>query len=771
MQRNIFTAFLSIAGGRVAVLLISAATTPLLFRALGESEYGQYGTVMAVFGMLMILASSGINSGVRKYLAEERDAAGWERHVFGFYFQVAAGLALLAAIVLLVAAQTGLVAYALDPEYVPLFYLLAVLAIAAQFREYVRRALMGLKLEHVSEPLRVAHKLTFAIAGVGLAVLGYGVWGVLVGEIIASSLVFLVAFAFIAREISPFALFDLPPKGFPWRELFTFNYLSVVYFFLLTSMYHVDVIMIELLGTSAQAGVYRAGLVLVQFLWFVPKSVQSVMIQSTSSLWADQNVERINEIASKVTRYTLLLTLLLAIGLGALASDFVPIYYGNADIVLPVLILLPGTVGFAIARPILAITHAKGALTIVIIATGAAAVLNLVLNRMLIPQYGIAGAAVATTIGYGVLPIFHLLGARKAGYQPLSDVRLVRTLVTAVMAGVPIVALAMLIENPILAMVVVPPVGLLVFSLAAFLTGAVHVDEVLAILTSLPAPVSSRARTLRARLDNSALTDGGRTKVVQYGLLTVGILLFAVGLAVAMGGPIGGILPDGNVTGDPVTETPADDTTSPTDDTTNTGNGRTPTGTAPPTPTPTETDNGGWLDFGGGEGKENPTETSSDTSTPTEADDGGWLDFDGDDDGTNPTVTPTDSPPSTATPSPAPADSPTATDSPTPTDSSPPTATQSPTRTPTTTQPPTSTTQPPTSTDSPTPTDTQSPTPTATASPTSTATTTTMSSSTTGPSPTPSPNPTPTASDTPSGNTSASMVAMQVFTHLLDWLL
>lgn len=733
MQRNIFTAFLSIAGGRAAVLIISAATTPLLFRYLGESAYGQYGTVMAIFGMLMILASSGINSGVRKYLAEERDSAGWERHVFGFYFQVATALALLAAVVLALAAWTGFVASVLDPAYVPLFYLLAVLALASQFREYVRRALMGLKLEHVSEPLKVAHKLTFAVVGIGLAVLGHGVWGVLVGEIVASTLVFLVALTFIAREISPFAVFDLPPKNFPWKELFTFNYLTVVYIFLLTSMYHVDVIMLEMLGTSAQAGVYRAGLVLVQFLWFVPRSVQSVMIQSASSLWAEENIEKINELSSKVTRYTLLLTLLLAIGLGALASDFVPLYYGNADIVLPVLLLLPGTVGFAVARPILAINHAKGALKIVILATGTSAMINLGLNRILIPQYGIAGAAIATSIGYGTLPLFHIWGARETGYQPLADVRLVRTAVTAVLAGVPTVALAMAIENPFLAMVVVPPVGLVLYSAAAFLTGAVHVDEVLAVLTSLPAPISSWARSLRARLDSGdvdpiAPTREQTPKVIQYGLLALGILLFAAGLAMAIGGPTGDLLPGGNSTdGPPGTDTPIV-TGTPTDGAT--AATATPGGTPSPKSTPDQTDTR--------PGAENPTATATPSPTATPTDDDGFLGWGGGGDNDDSTPTPTATP--SPSPTPTPGTSPTATASPTPSSSTP---SPSPT--------PTATLAPGTATSSPSPTATATPTPTGTF--TSTAT------------------PTPTATSGGTNTTSQSMAApVQLFAELFEWL-
>lgn len=545
MKRTNFTAFLSIASARLVIIAVSALMTPLLVRFLTREQYGTWAFLMAIFGMLMILVSSGINSGVRKYLAEEREDPHWEEHVFGVYFRLALLLAVVPAVGFAVAAYTGVLfgdgPLALDQEYAPFFYLLAVLTLAAQFREYVRRALMGLKLEHLSEPLRVLHKAAFGVLAVGLAFLGYGVWGVITGEIIASLLVFVVASATISRRISPLAIFSRPPAGFPRRELFNFNHLTVVYFFLLTSLYHVDVVMLNLFQGQAVTGTYKGALAIVQFIWVVPKSVQSVMIQSTSNLWAQGNVERINELASKITRYTLLFTGILTIGLAALAQDFVPLYLSqkHAAAVLPVLLLLPGTLGFAIARPIFAISHAKGALKVVIAATGAAAGLNLVLNAALIPAFGMAGAAVATTIGYGSLPLFHVLGAHRIGYEPFRDLRATRVAATGLIAAGPIFALSLVIDTTVLALLLVPPVGFAIYATAALLTGAITVVEILEVLAAMPDPIGGwaeeRYQNLTAADPIRPFTDSRVRRLLTRGLLVIGVVLLAVGLALSIG--------------------------------------------------------------------------------------------------------------------------------------------------------------------------------------------------------------------------------------------
>lgn len=514
MSRNLTTAFASIAGSRLVMLVASAAITPALLFFLGSGQFGQYASVMAVFGMLMILVSSGVNGGVRKYISEDRAAEDeqWKDHVFAYYFRLATLFALFAGGLLALGAATGAISTLMDADYDTYFYLLAVLVVAAQLRSVARRALMGLKLEHIAEPLQVVHKVLFGVVAVALAALGYGVPGVLVAFIVASTTVFVVAMALMARQVSLGAIFRPVPEAFPRRELLNFNHLTIVYTFLLTSMYHVDVILLDRLVGHEAAGLYKAALVLVQFLWFVPKSVQSVMIQSTSDLWAKGQTDRIEALATRVTRYSLLVTTLMAVGLGALAADFVPLYYHAPDVELmfgPILFLLPGTLGFAVARPMLSINHAKGDMKTLIAATAAAAVVNLGLNVLLIPRYGMVGAALATTIGYGSLPLLQTGAAKKLGYDPLVDARIGRIAVTTAVAGLPIAVLPHLINGSpvpfvgpsVLTVLVVPPVGFVLFAAAAVATGAVTLDEVFDLLGSLPEPVSSRALALRTRVD------------------------------------------------------------------------------------------------------------------------------------------------------------------------------------------------------------------------------------------------------------------------------
>lgn len=504
MKRTLVSATMAIAGGKVLVTLVMFVTIPFLVRFLGADGYGMYATLMSVFSLMMILVSSGINAGSRKYLSEDRDQAYWKDNVFGYYFRLAAVFALVAAVALLFAAEIGVIDRTLGTQFAPYFYLLAVLTISAQYRDYLRRSLLGLKLEHISEPIEVGHKLTFGITAIALVYFGYGVAGVLVAHIFASLAVAGVSLLFLRQHLDISHAARPTPTDFPRGDLFSFNHLAILYVFLLTSLYHVDILMLEYFTTSEVVGYYKAALVIVEFLWFVPRSVQSVMIQSTANLWLEDQIDRIDSLASKTTRYTLLLTILLSLGLAALAPSFIPIYYGQdfTPAILPILLLLPGTVGFGLARPIMAISMAKGDMKVLILATGASATINLVLNVALIPIFGMAGAAVATSVGYGSLPVFHVMAARVLGYQPFSDVRFTRVTITTVLSGVVILGLAMLISNPFVALAVVPVVGGVVFGVFTIATGAVTLREIIQLLSELPAPMNQSASIVENRLDS-----------------------------------------------------------------------------------------------------------------------------------------------------------------------------------------------------------------------------------------------------------------------------
>jgi len=492
-DRSLLRGFVSILSGDVGGILVGLAVTPLLVRLLGAGSYGDYAFMLSVLSVLIVATNAGISDGVRKFIAEPRES-GWPAVVFGFYFRLALALALVAGLCIALIIQLGLVDGLVGPQFRRYFYLLAVLIGVRQVFLTLRSSLMGLGLEHYSEPLTVLRKVAFGVFGVTLAALEYGVAGVLIGHILASTLASLLAILALTRQIDLTAVWRrVTPDDGTRRELVSFNALSVVLTLLMMSLYHVDILLLRPLAGSEATAYYRAALLVAEFVWFAPFALQMALLHSTSELWAADRVDEVSALSAKVTRCTLALTLIVTLGIASLADAFIPLYFG-ADFSVAgtiVLFLLPGAFGLAVSRPIFAIGQGNGELRALVAATGTAAVINLVLNLLLIPRYGMRGAAVATSIGYGSMLALHVLSARHIGFNPLADLRLARLCVAGAGTAPVVLGLARVVDEPLLALVVVPPVGATVYAVLVLRLRVVRPDELTPVFARLPARLSA----------------------------------------------------------------------------------------------------------------------------------------------------------------------------------------------------------------------------------------------------------------------------------------
>ncbi|WP_458208925.1 oligosaccharide flippase family protein [Haladaptatus sp. NG-SE-30] len=483
MSSRIIRGFISVAGARIGAIAVTMIITPLLVRTLGSDQYGEYAVVTSFLGMTIIIINAGMFDGLRKFLSENPESEIWRNSIFGFYFRYSAAITAGGVIIILFAVALGLPQSIFGAHFGLYFVLGAVILTGRQFFQLSRSALMGLNLEHLSEPLRVVSHVIFGIVALALVSFGFGVEGVLLGRIVALLSIVTIGLYFVKSSICLSSVATHFSLDIPRRNLISFSAYSVVFAFLTESLYHTDILLLQPMVGSSSTGYYKAALIVSEFLWFAPVSIQTVFLHATSRMWEEGKQEQISELASRAARYTLLLSLLLSIGLAALSEEFISLYYGSEfqPSIMPLLLLLPGTIGFSVARPIFAIGQGKGALRILIGATGAAAVINLALNLILIPEFGMRGAAVATSIGYGSMLFFHIYAARRIGFDPLSDLRLFRVLLTAGVALPLIFGIASYISSNIISLFIVPFFGLLVFTTLSITFGAVTKSEISAL--------------------------------------------------------------------------------------------------------------------------------------------------------------------------------------------------------------------------------------------------------------------------------------------------
>lgn len=163
-----------------------------------------------------------------------------------------------------------------------------------------------------------------------------------------------------------------------------------------------DKTMLGIFGTSIdQVGYYSQGQKIVKLVLTIVTSLGVVMLPAMSAYYAKGNVDGIKRSIKTAFRFIYMLSFPLWFGLCAIAPRFVPIFYGEGYdpvsnliiIISPILVII--ATSNVIGRQYLLPTNQQKAFTLSIIV---GAVVNFVLNIVMIQYWDAIGASIATVI-------------------------------------------------------------------------------------------------------------------------------------------------------------------------------------------------------------------------------------------------------------------------------------------------------------------------------------------------------------------------------------
>lgn len=417
---------ISVIGSKAVTLAVMLITIPIIARELGPGEYGDYAFLMSVLLWSMVLISLGNFDGVRKFSSESR-GSDWELRVFKYYFTQSGITALLGSFFFITLSIVTSRNPIFPPEFSKYFLILASIVVVRQSTTLSRGILMGQQQEHYSEIALIIRSISFGILSVISIYSGLAIYGILLSRLVSEfiSTIYMLAYLPIYKILRSLRT---PIDREQFRTFGQFSLLTGIMAFLLMSLAEVDIIMIRTLLGKNQAGIYKSAIVVAEFIWFFPQAVQIIFVHSVSDLWVKTELERISAMASRAVRFTIIIGAPLFISLLVVGDDFILLYFGESysNAYRPLLLLLPGAMGFALARPLIAVGQASGNMKPVLLATAIPALLNAVLNIWFIPLFGITGAAVATSVSYGSMFLTHTYTSFQSGISPFKHVHYTR---------------------------------------------------------------------------------------------------------------------------------------------------------------------------------------------------------------------------------------------------------------------------------------------------------------------------------------------------------
>jgi O-antigen/teichoic acid export membrane protein len=165
----------------------------------------------------------------------------------------------------------------------------------------------------------------------------------------------------------------------------------------------------------AGVGIYSVSVGIAELLWYLPNAVGFIVFPKAAST----QPEVMNLFIPRVFRITLGLTALGAVGLVFLGKQLIHLVFSSSfnSAYFPLVALLPGVVLLGGAKILSNDIAGRGYPQYNSINAGVAAILTVILDLVLIPSYGVLGAALASSIAYGTIFVialcFHQVVSRR----------------------------------------------------------------------------------------------------------------------------------------------------------------------------------------------------------------------------------------------------------------------------------------------------------------------------------------------------------------------
>ncbi len=378
-------------------LILGVITSLVMAYYIGASGLGLWVMLFSITSLSEV-TNLGIPSATTKYVAEFKDDNTRLYQVVSASFILSIILGTLTAVALFILADRITEIFNM-PLLTPLlkFFILSI-----PFNYIVGSViatLNGLRNMKLVSLLNVtSQSLNFVFVIIPI-ILGYGLNGAIIGFIISTIIYTLVAMFFFRRIVAELTLIKFKETS---KILLFFGTQTVLSSIVGIILYRIDILMIAYFLTPTDVGIYSVAIAIARMIWIIPQSINAVSFPTFSHYWGTSEHNMAIKLFDKALKYSLFMLAVIGFLLAIFGKDAILLLYGNMFLpaVLPLQILLIGAVVrgtiISIGSIWLSVGRPDMGYKLPLITVGP----NILMNYILIPTYGIVGAAIATMLSF-----------------------------------------------------------------------------------------------------------------------------------------------------------------------------------------------------------------------------------------------------------------------------------------------------------------------------------------------------------------------------------
>lgn len=480
--RKLFTGGSIVFVGEMFGLAISFLATLVIGRLLGPEGYGAIALGSAALATVSTLVLLGMHTGVGRFLPRYDDPER-RRGVLVSAFQLVLPLSIVSGGALIVFADPIAASIFGDESVGPV---LQVFGLAMPFASVEKLAVGGIQGTKRSAPKVFVENVTAHITRLIFAViilsLGFDATGVAWAYVLGHAAAAALGMYYLYRYTT---LFTRTPAVSMHRELLAFSAPLIISSIMVKILADIDTFLLGYFVSTADVGIYNVLYPLATMLTAVLASFGFLFVPILSELHAEGDVAEMKHMYQLVTKWIFMVSLPIVLVIALFPELLLRYTYGPeyTEGAFALSILAVGFFVHAVAGPNYKTLTAMGNTRLIMYDNIGAALLNLVLNLVLIPQYSYLGASVATVISYFLLNLAYSTQLyTRTGIHPFSP----SLFKPAIAATASIGAIYLLVTSFVtVTLPVFIPLFALFLAIHAFVTlrfGGIEREEVLLLL-------------------------------------------------------------------------------------------------------------------------------------------------------------------------------------------------------------------------------------------------------------------------------------------------
>ena len=413
----------------------------VIARYFGPEVYGLFSLAMMTLLFLVALSSLGLVEGTLRFMSYYRGKREYNKvkYVFRLSSTILLFSSLLIGIILFFLSDFIALSIFKEQELsfflkvfsilVPAYLFLYLFSIVIQAHERIKVQ------SFILDILENFFKLTFLILFIFLGIKTNAViFSYFLGVIIS----LIIAFLYCKYKISGiFDRYSLEPKlkNQTRKKLLTYSWPLILYSIIYGILPHIDSFFIGYFNGALDVGLYNAAVPIGMLIILFPNLFMRLFFPLITKEFSRKNYDVVKELSKQIEKWILIMVFPIFLMLVIFPGAFINIFFGPEYILASnsLRILSIGFLFYSTSIILHSLISAIGKTKLILFNITISAIFNIVLNIVLIPKFGINGAAIATTISYMILTIVFFYQTRKN----LSFIPIRRKMIKIVFAAIP----------------------------------------------------------------------------------------------------------------------------------------------------------------------------------------------------------------------------------------------------------------------------------------------------------------------------------------------